>query len=326
MKSPMPQATPAKAGVLLWAVCIVLGLAGCATPQTEALRHARPVGLPATRSLALPYFAQQDHQCGPAALAMVLAASGETVTPAQLAEALMVPARKGSLPPEMMAAPRRLGRLSVQLAPRLEAVLAEVAAGTPVIVLQNLGLSFYPLWHYAVVVGYDLDRGVVVLQSGGQPAATMPMRTFENTWARSGFWAMVAVEPERLPAGVPARQAFEAAANLERVDPRSARLAYRAITRAAPELPQPWIGLGNAEYQQGDLKASAIAFRRATQLDPANADAWNNLASVLAEIGHACEAASAAARAIALGGPHRIEYESTAASLKPAACDADSLR
>jgi len=320
------QAAPATAGVLLWAASVAVFLSGCATPQTTALLQSRPDGLSAARSIELPYFDQRDHECGPAALAMVLAGAGEAVTPQRLADALMVPARQGSLPPEMLATARRHARLAVRLAPRLEAVLAEVASGTPVIVLQNLGLAFYPLWHYSVVVGYDLDRRVVLLQSGGQRAGPMPLSTFESTWARSGYWAMVAVAPDRLPVSVAPLQVFAAAADLERVDTPAARLAYLALTKRTPDLPQPWIGLGNADYALGDLPGSAEAFGRATHLDPRNADAWNNLAAVLARLGRGCEAAAAAARALGIGGPHRAEYEATAAEILSPDCAPDALR
>ena len=40
----------------------------------------------------------------------------------------------------MLAAPRRYGMVSYQLAPRLENLLREVAAGIPVIVLQDYGV------------------------------------------------------------------------------------------------------------------------------------------------------------------------------------------
>jgi hypothetical protein len=46
--------------------------------------------------------------------------------------------------------------------PGCQQLCEEVAAGHPVIVLQNIGLSWYLVWHYAVVVGYDLHEGTVI--------------------------------------------------------------------------------------------------------------------------------------------------------------------
>jgi hypothetical protein len=311
---------------LLWACCCVVYLGGCATPQVDSVLRDRPAALPASQSIQIPFFAEQDHQCGPAALAMVLDATGDTVTPQQLVGSVFIPAREGSLPPEMLAAARRHGRLAMTLPRRVDAVLAEVAAGTPVIVLQNLGLSLLPLWHYSVVVGYDLDRGDIVLQSGGQRASPMSMRTFELTWARSQYWAMVALPPGRLPASAQPMQIFSAAAALERVDPEAARRTYRTMTRQIPDLPEGWIGLGNTAYLEGELQESAAAFGRATELDPANADAWNNLATALTALGRACEAAAAAQHAVQIGGPHQAQYEQTAADIDSAQCVQRVLR
>ena len=69
-----------------------------------------------------------------------------------------LPERKGSLQVEMLAAARRHGMVSYQLAPRFEDMMREIAAGTPVVVLQNLGV-FSSGWHYAVAIGYDYQTG-----------------------------------------------------------------------------------------------------------------------------------------------------------------------
>ena len=65
-------------------------------------------------------------------------------SPEALVEQVYLPQREGSLQAEMLAAPRRHGLVSYPLAPRLADLLKEVAAGTPVIVLQNLTFSFAP--------------------------------------------------------------------------------------------------------------------------------------------------------------------------------------
>ena len=130
------------AGVLV-CVCTV-ALSGCASlwPQTAELRRALPQGIPEKTELReVPFFPQEEYQCGPAALATVLSASGSRVAPEDLVAQVYLPERKGSLQVEMLAAARRHGRVSYQLAPRLEDLLRELAAGNPVIVLQNLGVS-----------------------------------------------------------------------------------------------------------------------------------------------------------------------------------------
>ena len=160
------------AGILL---SIVL-LAGCATPQVSTLLARPPAALPPRAELAAtPFFPQEKYQCGPAALATALVHAGAAVSPEALVPQVYLPAREGSLQAEMLAATRRHGLIAYPLAPRLEAVLLEVAAGNPVIVLQNLAFAFAPVWHYAVVVGYDRDREEIILRSGTTRRLTMTL-------------------------------------------------------------------------------------------------------------------------------------------------------
>jgi tetratricopeptide (TPR) repeat protein len=312
------KATPAAAGVVLYALLIALLLTGCATPpQTAALAAHAPAGLPRHALLAsVPFFPQQQFQCGPAALAMTLNAAGLATTPEALQPQVYLPAREGSLQPEMLATARRHGRLAVVLPPRLDAVLGEIADGRPVIVLQNLSLPIAPMWHYAVAIGYDLDRGEIELHSGVTERQRLPFDVFERTWARGGYWAMVADAPANLPR-TPAPDALLAAAiALERVDATAARAAYLGLTARTPRLPLAWIGLGNAAFAAGDHEQAVAAFERATALDPKSADAWNNLANALAALGRRNAALTAAQRAVALGGPRVERYRDTLSAIE----------
>src|SRR5207248_928581 len=171
----------------------LLGLAGCATLQLQALVGSRSAGIPQRAELeAVPFFPQEDYQCGPAALAMVLSAGGKAIEPEVLRPQVYLPDRHGSLQIEMLAATRRNGFVAIELAPSLPDLLAEIAAGNPVVVLQNLALDWYPAWHYAVAIGYDLKARRITLRSGTERRLQMPLDTFEHTWRRSGYWAILA--------------------------------------------------------------------------------------------------------------------------------------
>ena len=287
-------------------------LAGCAA-QTQALRHEAPTDLPRRIELAqTPFVAQERYQCGPAALAMALGAAGLAVNAEALVPEVYLPQRQGSLQVEMLAAARRHGAVSMTIPTRLDALLAEVAAGNPVVVLQNLGLSWYPLWHYAVVVGYDLDQGEIVLRSGDTERLPMPLSTFEHTWDRSQDWGMVALPPGRLPktaeeeTAAPALVAFEHGR-----EPVIARRAYQAAVARWPDNLTLLLGLGNAAYAAGDRPAAADAFERAANAHPNSAPALNNLASVLAELGQFDQARRAARQALALDSPWRDTARAT---------------
>lgn len=300
---------PACAGVLLW---MILMLAGCATPQVAQLVSHPPAALPARVELdSVPFYPQEQYQCGPASLAMALVHAGVRATPEALVDQVYLPAREGSLQAEMLAAARRHGLVAYQLAPRLEDVLREAAAGTPVIVLQNLMFDFLPRWHYAVVVGYDLRREEIILRSGTTARLAMSLINFERTWARGGYWAMVALPPGRLPASAREEAYVGAAVALERASPEAARLAYATALERWPHNLIARIGAGNAAYTMQDYAAAEAAYRQAVRDYPQAADAWNNLAQTLLRLGRREEALDAAQRAVALGGPRLARYRST---------------
>jgi hypothetical protein len=299
---------PALAGFLF----LIVLLSGCATPQVGALLAQRPAGLPERHEIAdVPFYPQPMYQCGPAALATVVAHQGVPITPETIASAVYLPGREGSLQAEMLSGARREGRVAYLLAPRLDDLLREVAAGTPVVVLQNLAFSFAPLWHYAVVVGYDLAREEIVLRSGTTQRLVMTLSVFERTWARSRHWAMVAMPPEHLPATAEEERYVAAVTALERVSPAAARSAYATALRRWPLDAAALLGAGNALYAMKDLHAAERAYRHATNVRPDYADAWNNLAQTLLDLGRTEEARRAIDEALERGGPRTATYRAT---------------
>ncbi|MGH2349336.1 MAG: PA2778 family cysteine peptidase, partial [bacterium] len=183
---------PPLSGALFF-LCFFIG--GCAAPPTRAFPDAPGPFAARTELSNTPFFAQSTYQCGPAALATVLSAAGIPADPEALSTQVYVPTRRGSLQVEMLAAARRNGTVALEIEPALSALLQTVADGYPVVVLQNLGLAWLPRWHYAVVIGYDLDSRSVVLRSGTTRRQVVPMASFERTWSRSGRWAMAALRP-----------------------------------------------------------------------------------------------------------------------------------
>jgi hypothetical protein len=113
----------------------------------------------------VPFFAQEELQCGPAALAMVLNWSGVDLQPSDLSAEVYTPGLEGSLQSSLIGSARRHGRVAYTIT-GIESLMAEISAGHPVIVLVNLGFSWFPQWHYAVVIGYDQGKEEVILHSG----------------------------------------------------------------------------------------------------------------------------------------------------------------
>ncbi len=290
---------------------LLLALGACAGPQTAQLVQD-PGDLPPRAEVAeVPFYAQERYYCGPAALAMVLTWSGLPVTQEDLVPQVYTPGREGSLQNDVLTAARRNGRLAVPVG-TLPDLLAEIAAGHPVLVLQNLALDWVPQWHYAVAVGYDLEDRVLILHSGLDARRVMPLDTFEHTWKRGAYWALVVLPPDRLPVRAEETEVLRAAAGLE----RSRRLdeaatAYATVLRRWPNSLAALMGLGNVSYARHDLDAAEAAFRRAIAAHPEAPAPWNNLAYVLIGLDRRSEAIAAAREAVRLAGDDAARYRET---------------
>ena len=300
-------------------LCALLG--GCANffPQTAELRDRWPHDLPEQIELTqVPFFPQTEYQCGPAALATTLAHLTVPVTADDLVEQIYIPARKGSVQVEMLAAPRRYGIVSYTLAPRMADVLREIAAGNPVIVLQNY--STWPIlkfWHYAVAIGFDSVDGTLQLRSGEEERLSIPLGIFEYTWKDGGNWAMVAVPPERIPATAERARYFDSIVAVERAgQPAAAAVAYERFLERWPDDLGASIGLANATYALGHLAKVETVLRGALEKHPDSTIVINNLAHTLSDAGRSEEALELLARANAEGAHAKAVAETRALILK----------
>lgn len=272
---------------------------GCSLHPPLALDTTRLQPLPPRQELtSTPFIQQDDYQCGPAALAMIFGHHGRPLTPAELVPWVFTPDAQGSFPAEMDAVTRRQGFISYPV-DRLEDLLAEVAAGHPVLVLQNLATDWYPRWHFAVVVGYDLSRQELVLRSGELPRRITGFELFHTTWQRGRHWARVILPPDTLPATVQPQRWLQAAADLEQTGPAPAALqAFRTAVQHWPEQPLARFGLASRLLASGDAAAARSEFEILLQQHPEMAAGWNNYAYALRDAG--CPAAARAAIACAV--------------------------
>jgi len=296
------------AGLLLLALFLLLS--GCAQFTGGPLPQAP--GTPPQASIPnVPFYPQEQYQCGPAALAMALGWSGLDLTPQNLSSEVYTPDRQGSLQSALTGAARRHGRVAYPLSGSA-ALLGEIAAGHPVIVLVNLGLAWYPKWHYAVVTGYDQLDQQITLHSGLIADEIISDRVFMNLWRRSDFWGLLVLPPEMLPANAEELTWLEAVAGLEQVGRwADAATGYATALGRWPQSYAAWMGLGNCRYQLHELAGAAESFTAATRLQPDNGLAYNNLANVLLQQGRNQEALAAAQRAVNLGGPSIESFRET---------------
>jgi len=195
-----------------------------------------------------------------------------------------------------------------------------------VLVFQNLGLPAVPRWHYAVVIGYDLDAGKVILRSGTIERHVNDLARFERTWARGERWAFVALPPDRLPATAEALSWLRAVNELEQTGMLiAASSGYRLAIARWPDQHIGYLGLANAQFAAGDFGAAEQALCDLLQTQPHRHEAWNNLAHVLAarQCGH--EGRGAAECAVALA-PQAAVYARSARTVAGAASTGDDCR
>ncbi len=294
--TPAHSVTARVAAVLIVAASLAgcVGLASLPVPDT----------LPQVELTRVPFFPQTDYQCGPAALATVLAYERVPVTADDLVPAVYVEGLRGSLQAELLGATRRHGLVPYTLEPDINALLTEVESGRPVLVLQNLGVASRPRWHYAVVVGFDAERDRVILRSGEQERREERTRWFMRRWALADNWAFVVAHPGRVPASADPRRYVRALADTEALlTPVAALQGYTGALSRWPDEALVAFAAANQQYQHGRLEQAATLYRAAISLQPEHAAARNNLAHVLMAQGCPAAALSEARQALAVAEP-----------------------
>ena len=281
--------------------------------QSNGLLEKKPSEfIQAQEITAVNFNPQKDYECGPASLATVLQWQGLDISDNDLVPEVYVPDRKGSLQVELLAATRRHGLLPYVINKNMTSLLKEVKAGNPVLVLQNLGLDWYPQWHYAVVIGYDLNKDQIILRSGEIKRHINSFYLFERTWRRSNYWGFIALTKDKLPASGDAFSFLKSAAVFEQLNKTQFSLsAYKTALQKWPNDRNLLMAAGNASYATKNILAAKGYYKKVILKSPNYAPALNNLAQVLYEQKNYQQAEKLILKAIALGDRHKKRYEAT---------------
>ncbi|MBZ0156452.1 MAG: C39 family peptidase [Alphaproteobacteria bacterium] len=153
----------------------------------------------AVRISTVPFYPQEDYQCGPASLAGVLNYWGIKVSPEDIARDIYSRTARGTLGIDMLLYANRTGLHALQYSGGWEDLTGKVREGYPMVVLVDYGLLMYESPHFMVIVGFD--EGGVYANSGREEGIFIRKDTLLKKWEKTKFWTLLVRPKEGIHAG-----------------------------------------------------------------------------------------------------------------------------
>lgn len=235
--------------------------------------------------LDIEFVPQGEKLCGPAVLKMASQKYLSDIPFETYKKLAFHEKAEGSFKSDMISSTRRLG-LAPYRVPSLEIMFQEIDQGRPVMVFQNLGLSWYPKWHYALLIGYNSSKNIVYLHSGFTEKLEMNFGLFTRTWRRGEHWSYVMVPPHTIPAHASIEEALDNAVVFENINNKGvSKIIYTHIAEKWPLRFEPHLGLANLWYENKNLKAAIKEIQVALKIAPNHPALLYNLAILYYETG-----------------------------------------
>lgn len=266
-------------GKALLSLCFLLALAGCVSLPTRPV--ARPSPSPGEGLFlaeAVPV-EQRAYQCGPAALESVLRYWGVEADASTLAGSLSSGRARGVLNIALAQQMKERGFWTQMESSDLRGLEGWIRKGIPPIVALHVGPFGMPLYHFAVVTGFDNRQGLLYLNAGRSTTEVMTAAQFDARWGRAGRWALIVCPPERVAWPLNGRQAAEMGLLFERrSDWESARRWYRTAAEQEPDNPAVRFNLANVHLKRGELQEARALYEELAPRHPSWGALQNNLA------------------------------------------------
>jgi len=174
-------------GACLLLIVLLSSFCSCAGPSSNL--SGQPTGV----IDGVPFFPQEEFQCGPASLAGVLNYYGWRNSPADIAAEIFSPQARGTLDMDMVFYAQKKGLRAEKYRGSFEDLRAQIDSRRPLIVLIDQGFWVYQRHHFVVVVGYD--QGSIVVNSGKEERKFIARESFLRTWKKTKFWTLRITPP-----------------------------------------------------------------------------------------------------------------------------------
>ena len=168
-------------------ITALLLLSSCVTAQQIPQTHDMHV------ISDVPFFPQEDYECGPASLASILTYWNIHAEPEEIGRKIFSTSARGTLTIDMMLYAQKKGLHVQQFKGSIDALRNYVDSGYPLIVLVDYGISLFQMNHFMVVTGYS-NRGVIV-HSGQFQNKLLLEKDFLAAWKKTDYWTLLIKKP-----------------------------------------------------------------------------------------------------------------------------------